>query len=312
MMSIILIFNLIFSISEAAVIKPIGMLSPHHIHSQIAKEAGSSANCEKSVDNSLVEHSFTAEIECNYRCSGDKKPSFEKVSKFFNPDDEGLRQGDGYDKQKTPLMSSFTGVFVNWSTQVCLNESVVKCGSVEKVDSADFSSITSGNWKLSEKPTCEQNKKILYSPYDPQFKLNREHNKKFFSFLSNDSKKSDSPTGKYIPFPEQGKKSSCKNIMKGKVCFGDCILYDDKNPKAPTPFTLMTKESPVFDQEEWLCADALFAAYSKTALSKNVAESICQNFFIKTLSEQRAQGSSCAAYRGSADCSAFISSVSAH
>ena len=279
------------------------MLHPQHIHADLESQS-KTPKCPIG-DKTPEQYSFTADVECKYSCNGDKAPRAKTISKYFNPGDEGMIPGDGYDEKSSPMFASFTSLFMNWSTNVCMQAGVAACGSLEKVDSADFSSISSGTWKLSEKPTCEQNKKILYSPYDSQFKLNREGKKESLSATNNPVV---IPLGVYIPFDQPNEKSTCKNPIKGKVCFGDCILYDEKHPKVVTPFTLMTKESPVFNQDESVCADSLFAAYSKLHLSKSVAEAICQNFFITTLSQPRTSGSSCAAFRGTADCSAFVAS----
>src|ERR1700747_1792093 len=123
-------------------------MNPHHIHSTLAKQ--NKANCDLSP--SLEMHGFTADVECHYSCKGDSNSKTKKVSRYFSPTEMNMRAGDGY-APTAPLMSSFTTVFMNWTSETCLTESISSCGSLDKVENSDFASISSGNWKLTEKPT---------------------------------------------------------------------------------------------------------------------------------------------------------------
>jgi len=289
------ILLLVAPMAFAAESKLTGMFHAHHLGKKLDKTLNqkSKAKCDSETE-ALSKHAFNAEISCVYQCSGKKQNSNSiTVSKSFNPAVEGMSQGDGYG-DNYPLMASFTTIFTNWASSACLSAATEKCGSLEKVENSDYSSISSGTGKMSEKPTCEQNKRDILSPYDPSFKLDRK------------------PAPYVITKPEvridlkQDSKASCKNQLKGKVCFGDCIIYDEKNPKAPTPLTLMTKEIPVFDQEEIICADGLEKQLSGKKYSKSVVESLCQNFYTQSLTLSRLTGSTCAAFRGAADCQSLV------
>ena len=291
---------LLFSIqTQAAEHKLTGMFRPAQLAKNLEKSLGKKSPADCRVDPTLSKHSFSAEITCAYQCTNQKTLSKNTISNNFDPMEEGMRQGDGYDDH-TPVMASFTAIFMNWASKNCLNFASEKCGSIDKVEVSDFTNIASGTWKLTEKPSCEQNKSNIISPYDSDFKLTKAAPKTIQkSVLSH-----------YFAFETQDKKAKCKNPIQGKVCFGDCFLYDDQNPNAHAPLTLMTKESPVFDQEETVCADPLVKELSLKPLSKSVVETICQNFYTQSLSQSKVIGSSCAAFRGSANCKDLINKFS--
>lgn len=286
---------LVTPLTFAAESKLTGMFHPHHLGKKLEKSLNPKT---KEICNSetadLSKHAFNTEITCIYLCSGIKQKSNSiTLSKNFNPAVEGMERGDGYG-DNYPLMASFTSIFTSWASNACLSAAMEKCGSLEKVENSEYSSISSGTWKMTEKPTCEQNKRDILSPYDPSFKLDR--------------KVVPSVPTKPVATLElkQDPKAVCNRKLKGKVCFGDCIIYDDKNPKAPSPLTLMTKESPVFDQEEALCADDLEKKLSGKKFSKSVVESWCQIFYTQSLIQSHLTGSTCAAFRGTADCQYFV------
>jgi hypothetical protein len=70
----------------------------------------------------------------------------------------------------------------------------------------------------------------------------------------------------------------------------------------------MDKESPGNSEEE-VCGDSLFKSFKGQSISAPVAESICQNFFSSSLVKKSIQGTSCAAFRGKANCSKFIKNM---
>ena len=280
-----------------ATAKNLGMFEPKHMYSNLhSKHQG---RCDQYHDDSLSMHSFAVTMDCSYQCKKDAQTSSVTLSRYFDPDEHGLEKGDGYTKSSRPLMAGFSAVFFSWSTKECLEEGARKCGSIEELKSADFKTLSSGSWSISEKPTCKQNDRVLYSPYDPQFKLERAKNK--FQ---------DAP-GPLIQIPDETPVAGCKFKIKGDLCFGDCLLIDDTNPVTPFPMTLMTKETPEsgFSTKE-VCGDPLVNAFQGKKLSAQVAESICQNYFMNSLVKAKVMGTSCSAFRGQANCKKLVKQIS--
>jgi hypothetical protein len=304
-MRMVILFLFLIQMQATASAKSLGMYDPKFMYLNLHSKHPD--KCEAKQDDSLRTHSFVVELQCAYRCKKDLLNHAVSLSRKFDPDDHGLKRGNGYVPDKIPMMTSFTTVFFNWSTQECLEEGVRQCGSIEEVKSADFKSLKSGTWSISEKPTCQQNKRVVYSPFDRRYKLNTQN-------PSNDPNKSlptspvslvKIPVGSPIDSSNQ-KSNPCNFIISGTICFGDCILLDESQPYHP--ITMMTKESNVTNGA--VCGDSLVQAFQGKVLSESVADSICQNFFMNSLVKSGIEGTTCSAFRGQADCKSFVKKVS--
>jgi hypothetical protein len=285
---------------STATAKSLGMYHPNNVFSK--PHSNHQGNCDLYHDDSLSIHSFAVTMDCSYQCKKDSQIRSATLSRNFDPDQHGLKKGNGYSKNGRPLMTAFTSVFFNWSTQECIEEGIRQCGSIEEVSSADFKTLKSGNWSISEKPSCKQNDRVLYSPYDQRYKLEKSTSKG----------QSFAPSLIQIPdgtlMDESNKKTTeCKTKIKGTVCYGDCILFDDSKPDSSPPSTMMTRETPESSFTNLVvCGDSLVDAFKGKALSESVAESICQNFYMSTLVKAKIDGTTCSAFRGQANCKSFV------
>jgi len=295
------LFSVFLLSSPTHAIRPVGMYHPKAIASHLKKNKNDECvNRFKSTPDNLSMYSFSASIECQYQCKNDPGVQTVEISRYFDPEEHELKQGDGYVTQKHIHMASFSAVFFNWSTKACIEEGIRKCGSIGKVNTADFKKISSGNWSITEKPSCK-NDHVVFSLFDEQFKLN----------TSKESKQTATEPLLTIS-PQTEEKKSCRFPIKGEVCFGDCMLMED-DPENKTgrqsPETWMTKESGGFSKYE-VCGDSLYDSFKNQALSPSVAESICQNFYMNSLVKMKQMGTSCSAFRGKASCSGFIRKMS--
>ena len=299
-MKILLLLSSFFIFSSPAqAIRPVGMYHPKNIALNLKKNKNHECDDRLKISsNDLSAYSFSSSIECKYQCKNDQRVQTVEISRYFDPQEQGLKPGDGYVTDSRILLSSFSTVFFNWTTKACIEEAIQKCGSIEKINTADFNKVTSGNWSLTEKPSCK-NDRVIYSPYDEQYKLN----------TSKESKKTEIKSVLTIPQAEESK--FCRFPIKGKVCFGDCILFDENNEniKRKRPLILMDKESPGNSDYE-VCGDSLLKSFKSQSMSASVADSICQNFYTNSLVKMKAEGTTCAAFRGQANCSSFIKKMS--
>lgn len=300
-MKLALIFSSLIVLSiPAYAIRPVGMYHPKAIASQLNQSKTHQCTDRfKIKPDDLSMYSFSATIDCQYQCKSDSAVQTVEISRYFNPESHQLQQGDGYVSKKHIHMASFSAVFFNWSTHQCLEQGIRKCGSLDRVKTADFKKISSGNWSIAEKPSCK-NDHIVFSPYDEQFKLNTS---KETIAIAQDA---------VLTIPRAEEKKDCQFPIKGKVCYGDCMMSDD-HPDNPTgryfPETLMTKESGG-DSEYEVCGDTLLDSFKDQTISPSVAESICQNYYMLSLVKKKEMGTSCSAFRGQANCSKFIKKMS--
>lgn len=291
---VFLFYSFFIFILPAQAIRPTGMYHPKNIALNLKKDKNHECNDRyKTSPENLSPYSFSTTIECQFRCKSDLKAQTMEVSRYFNPEKQGLKTGDGHVTEKRIFLSSFSTVFFNWSTTACIEEAIQKCGSIDRIKTADFKKISSGTWSTTEKPTCKNNR-VIFSPYDDQYKLNKT---KELTQTENKTK---------LTIPDSEESQNCLFPIKGEICFGDCVLFDENNESATRrPLILMSKDSPGNEQNE-VCGDSLLKAFNGQSLSSAIANSICQNFYTSALVRKKAFGSTCAAFRGHADCSSFI------
>ena len=125
--------------SPAQAIRPSGMYHPKNIALKLKKDKNHECNDRfKVVPDQLSMYSFSANLECQYQCKSDQNIQNVEITNYFDPEEQGLKPGDGYTTKSRIYLASFSTVFFNWSTKACIELGIQKCGSIENVKEADF------------------------------------------------------------------------------------------------------------------------------------------------------------------------------
>lgn len=252
---------------------------------------------EKEIRN---RESFDATVECEIKCRDEQKQRI-TVEKEFKAKDYSLSPGDGSAPNFTVWRS--LGITLNiFKKQVCLDKAKAKC---KEIESFNVTSISSGDWSLSEDITCKT-KSIIKSPFDPGHKLKQKEAVKTSATniipnlwqlnsrpleLSQNSEL-DTNHAQVLDI------NNCKNKVKVSSCFGDCI-FEDISKKHDFVETLSTS-NPLGEDYYELCIDKEFEKMKHS--SKSVSKFRCEKFVWDTVTRLRLSGESCAALRYNTNC----------
>jgi hypothetical protein len=239
------------------------------------------------------------QISCSIHCEN-KKESKQKLEASFLPAELGLTPGDG-SSQRNTIWRTLTVSLKSWSEELCLEEAVRQCQSLTQVKAVKVHEIASGQWKLNHFPGCQE-KTITPSPFDDRqgaLRLNQIA-QPILSSTQLSSPRHELLT-KIHALAKNSKITKCSKKITGQVCYGDCV---DINAKE-TVETLGTPE-PLGSSEIVICGDELNSLYKDYTLSKAVKGQLCEGFFWQAVKNRQITGSSCAALRGTVDCSSLL------
>lgn len=260
-------------------------------------------NC---LENELpLNEGISLDVSCRFNCKG-KPQQVERIRGAFIPSERGLFAGNG-SSAANPVWSSLGVSLKSWIQDICLEKSLASCQSYSNISEVDYESAESGDWKMTRFPGCDE-QDSLRSPFDDEIKASRLKNLSKISMISSSNETYLLPgTNEDIAlasvhFPSDKQSTplkNCKKIIKGSLCYGDCV---DLNSKQYFE-TLATKE-PLGRSDVEICGDDLFKVLEKKSLSSGVKKTICDSYFWNTLiHDQKNTYRSCAAIRGSVDCS---------
>ena len=258
-----------------------------------------SAHCDfPGLSGSLSQYAFETVIRCEVSCTGNSNPVEKTVTRTFNPEEQGLMAGDGHHPPAYVMPSSLGSIVSAWAGRECLDLAEKHCSDLGSIKSSRFTSLTSGDWSITETPSCTS-KSLLRSPYDSRFKLAK---KTLSGFLPGTNLKSVHPQP--LPPGAHEEPAKCTTRISGKSCFGDCVLTEN-DPGGKIPLTLMT-EQPYGTEDQSICADDLVKSFREKNPSPAAAEVLCREYFARRLLYIKATGTSCAAFRTDADCSQAV------
>jgi hypothetical protein len=296
------LFSVLFLFCGASIaesnLKAGGMYRPDYLVKRIKTEAKTKTHCSGATSGEgLQDTAFSVTLRCEKQCEGDAAKSEFETSRVFDPTQEGLGPGDGHQPPEFILPRSFGITLSIWAERSCLDAARLACPN-EKLRQVALKKISSGDWSLDRRPTCDPNAAVVYSPYDPRHKIERKKTLGGGLFLSPPrTTPSAQHTGKF-----------CRVEITGESCFGDCVLLGaDEHSKVP--LVLMTPESPA-KEKKTVCADPLVEKHHSVQMSANEAEILCREYFFRTLVKTNAMGTSCAAFRADPDCTQVIRTLS--
>lgn len=257
-------------------------------------------------DEGMSKYSLQTSIECNIKCES-KSAYTKKISAIYNPVSDGLKPGNGYSEKYT-MLGSYGVSLSSWATRACMEEAAKECKSLSKVEETDFIDLSSGQWSMKQKLSCES-KDFIYSPFDAKVGAILAPNQSMTSPLYRNIVPQYKKPGKNISIPNSDDISkTCKYKIIGKTCFGDCVAEDPSDHKN-WRLTLQTNEA-YGDSEEIICGDEFLVFLQKQNAKPQVAQKLCEEFFWMTLRDGgEFIGFTCAAVRGSVDCSQLLSAA---
>lgn len=267
-------------------------------------------------DEPPSDHGLILDVSCEFKCL-DGISRMERVRSPFIPEKLGLTPGNG-STDKNILWSSVGVSMKVWTQRICLEKAATGCKGVQQVLSSDLKEVESGKWKIEKFPGCHE-KSITVSPFNdhagsiralPEVaklatskakgKLMGENT----YALELEGLHSDIPLGLVNVETEKTKfdAKTCQKVIKGSLCFGDCV---DLKDEANLTETLGTTE-PLGSDEVFICADELVKRIKNEKLSPQMREQLCENYFWQSLLNLDYRlFRSCAALRGEIDCKGF-------
>ena len=261
--------------------------------------AESKVICE-SGNESLSDEGLFIDVSCDFKCRNDV-PRVERVKGTFLPKKLGLFPGNGSSDQS--IMWSALGVSLKiWSQNICLEKAAIGCKNAQNIESYGMKELQSGAWKINKFPGCKE-KSILVSPFDNRAGSVRVPNISAAISMPETSKTIDFENSG-LKFSLQSGKSmpECKNKIKAKLCFGDCVDLSTSDKEISE--TLGTPD-PLGSDDMEICGDELATKLQDLKLSISVRREICEAYFWQSFMKMDNTYKSCAAIRGETTCESF-------
>ena len=281
-----LFFILIFTIVANA--------SPMKQMDQRLKTYSESEVVCKPDEEILADDGLFIDVSCNFQCR-DLIPRVERMRGTFVPSKLGLYPGNGSTEEN--ILWSSLGISLKiWSGKICLEKALLGCKTVQNIESYGIKELESGAWKMDKFPGCSE-KSIIVSPFNSSAGSNR--------ISSIVVKMSHEPRTTQIIDIEEDElvKEECKNMIKAKTCFGDCLEMNRKDSEIVE--TLSTSE-PLGSSDFEFCGDKLDAKLKDLNLSPSVRRELCETYFWQSFMKlKNNMYKSCAAIRGETTCDKF-------
>jgi hypothetical protein len=242
----------------------------------------------------LSDDGLFIDVSCDFQCK-DLVPRVERMRGTFVPKKLGLFPGNGSTEEN--ILWSSLGISLKiWSGKICLEKALLGCKTVQNIESYGIKELESGAWKMDKFPGCNE-KSIIVSPFNNSAGSNR--------VSPVVAKMPDEPrTSQIIDFEEaELVKGECKNIIKAKMCFGDCL---DMNRKDSEIVETISTTEPLGSSELEICGDQLDERIKNLNLSPSVRHELCETYFWQSFLKLKDNlYKSCAAIRGATTCANF-------
>jgi hypothetical protein len=238
------------------------------------------------------------DVSCDFQCKG-SVPRVERTKGAFLPNKLGLFPGNGSTTEN--IMWSSLGISLKiWSEKICLEKAVLGCKSEDNIESYGMRELESGAWKMNKFPGCNETG-ITVSPFN-----NSTGSVRASELVA---KMHYEPRVMQIIDIEEEKQAegSCKNMIKAKICFGDCL---DLNRKDSEIVETISTSEPLGSNDIEICGDKLDAKLKDLKLSASVRKQLCETYFWQTFMKPETDlrnnlYKSCAAIRGETTCDKF-------
>ena len=190
------------------------------------------------------------------------------------------------------------------------------CASIENTKSVVLEGVSSGEWGLKIFPTCNSAQAII-SPMDnssPSVAADQNSQQTHdtsFSLKSEKFKFDDLEVSygklEHGDSYDDASNPSCKKIISGTLCFGDCIFRENLNSDFKEVIA-----SPVGSFSERglrhvsVCGDDLSKALSRKQYSISIKQDVCKKFFWEIVLKSKLSFLRCSAIRGEIDCNELL------
>lgn len=280
-------------------------------------------------DDPIIHHEFEVEIDCQHSCLEGNGQTI-SLKKTFSTQNNQLAKGDGYNDQ-FQMYGSLLSVFIQWSQDFCLEESVKKCGNLSKIKESKILQIKNKTWEKPWKPinfcqgTGTYNKDQIYLlPYDsstkalsssPPAKGKNESEKTPLEIDEFKKMNWQNVTMSYYKLSHAKNSNNdfnCQYPISGLCCYGDCLTMEEK-------FRPVLYENKLGNQKDQLkiCGDQLVETLKQSTKSYSLRKSLCEQFFLKKINNYnqttghayKMTGSTCSAFRVQADCHDYLMKV---
>jgi hypothetical protein len=198
--------------------------------------------------------------------------------------------------------------------RTCLDAAAAACGGLQHVRAFSFDGMQSGGWRMPPRISCNPGQPLFFSPYDPSMSGSLRRVKTHESTGIPVERSPDfAATGAMDK--KGGVIAGCAKPITVKVCFGDCLCDPSALTECPRRGAdeswaqVLGTSKPPGSRTITVCGDELAAQLGGAhmlSLSRDVLDYYCQDFAWRTIFSNRALGSTCAAYRGTVDCSALF------
>lgn len=250
----------------------------------------------------IINNQLATSVACEFKCKKEKGQSV-LIKQNFIPSEVGLRFGDN------SYWASLTAKLRTQSKDSCLKYAISKCDKIERVEEVNTKSIASGSWSYDLEVNCEAQKEIL-SPFyskscsdtnviQDQTPLPTTHSfsnivGELYNYKGGSDPKAD---------------RLCKKVIKGDLCFGDCVRFTTKHNVQLIQSA--STEDLVKDTLE-VCADKLIESWQTLHLSPQIKRQLCEKFLWDTIYLKQAASLSCQSARGFVNCDDLQRSLNQH
>lgn len=259
-------------------------------------DANTCYNFSSNIDDQFA--NFEGNVNCSFQCVGKDKRSL-SINKIFDTREQKMKKGDG------GLWASLTTTLKYWSEEVCLNKAKQECSKVENIKDFNVSSIQSESWSISPNQlNCDKSNGITDSPFDSKKGVSRVNiptllsttpPKSFYDWRNNSNISAHNNSEEL-----QKPLASCKNILKGNFCYGDCISFEEEMSE------YLTSSEPLANDEIDICADEMLKEIKELNYSNRIGQHMCETYFLSKLKSAGVLGLSCASSRFSSNCEQLL------
>lgn len=265
------------------------------------KSTSTNFHCDNSQFNfkEFDEQSFSAGIKCQYKCKN-KETEQSEVFDNFSTSNFNMQRGDGN------LWASLTTTIHYWAQEECIHLAAVKCEGLDKIEDSQFTSISSGEWKMGNKLGCSKDQVPVFSPFESSQKIvskdmsfkKLERNSDFLK-LRQDWTKNFRYGSKASDF---GDIKNCNRVVDVTFCYGDCLAQIGNEEWKE----YLATNVPLGSDEFKFCADDLHQSIAEKGLSPSISTHLCETKILYQLKSSSALGLTCASSRISTNCNTVM------
>jgi hypothetical protein len=265
----------------------------------------------KSPNGFMLGSGFKVNLKCAYAC--EQQPSVKEVTatSTFLPLRQKLIVGDGgvNPKQSLFMYGSMTARLSAWTGEVCMAAAEAACGGALQVATSEAKQARIGSQIFALPLGVRARHETVISPFViGQGTLPVDGDSNFVQQKSQIADAADQAAETAMQDKDFGslekpeEQVRCHSKIPVTTAYGDCWLEDGTRPLCPA------KPMGVVDKKEAFCADALENELKLEGLqsaSISALTTACESYFSRLAAGRRFLGSSCAAFRGDTQCSAW-------